>query len=71
MAISGRVVGEGCGEFDMAVTTCMTMFMIWSGHNGIDMSICGFLVYIARHSRGVFGLSFWDSLARFSLEGYG
>lgn len=29
MAVSGRVVGsEGCGEFDTAVTTCMTMFMI-------------------------------------------
>ena len=33
MAVSSRVVGgEGCGEFDTAVTTCMTMFMIWSGH---------------------------------------
>ena len=29
MAISGRVVGgEGCREFDTAVTTCMIMFMI-------------------------------------------
>ena len=35
------------------------------------MSIYGCLVHIARHSKEFFGLSFWDFLTRFSLEGYG
>ena len=59
MAVGGRVVGgEGRGEFDTAVTTCMTMFMIRAGIYGIDMSIYGFLVHIARHSKEFFWLSF-------------
>ena len=54
MAVSGRVVGgEGCGEFDTAVTTCMTICMIWSGYIRDRHEYMLVLVHIARYSKGV------------------